>query len=156
MLQVYDGTHAWARDPRGTRDVPERMVSDLEAGLKRDTIAALLAADAGRLRARVLPDVKDELNRSRHVVELSGSDLDPMVLYIDPQTSRVVKQTYVAGGPGRPLIEEVFDDYRMVDGVSIAFTATVLVRGEPVLERRVLDIAIDRPLSPDLFKRPAS
>jgi zinc protease len=156
MVQVYDGTHAWVRDPHGTRNVPERMIGDLEASLKRDTIAALLAAEGGRLRARLLPDTKDEAGRPMHAVELSGADLDPMVLYIDPETSHVVKQTYVAGGMGQPLIEEMFGDYRVVDGVNVAFSATVRMRGEPVLQRTVNEIAFDRPLSPDLFKRPVS
>ena len=89
-------------------------------------------------------------------LELSGPTLDPMVLYIDPRTGSIVKQTYVAGGMGAPLIEEIFDDYRTVDGVTIAFTATVRAHGEPVLERRVLDVALDRPLGPELFTRPVS
>ena len=56
---------------------------------------------------------------------------------------------------GSPLVEEEFEDYRTVDGVSIAFKATVRVGGRPVVERRVLDVVVDRPLSPQLFKRPS-
>ncbi len=156
VVQAYDGSRAWVRDPHGTRDVPDRMVSDLEASLKRDTVAALVAADAGHLRARLLPDMKDSAGASMRAIELSGTDVEPMVLYIDRRTHRIVKQTYVAGGMGQPLIEEVFDDYRTVDGLSVAYMATVRVKGEAVLERRVLDIAIDRPLALDLFRRPPS
>jgi zinc protease len=155
VLQVFDGTAAWVRDDRGTREVPERMRSDLETALRRDTIAALLAVERGELRARVLPDMRREQGPPLRAIELSGPRLDPMVLYIDPGNWRIVRQTYAAAGMGSPLVEEAFDDYRTVDGVSIAHKATVHVGGKPVVERRVLDVAVDRPLPPELFRRPS-
>jgi hypothetical protein len=156
IVQVYDGTRAWVRDPKGTHDVPERMVRDLETGLRRDTIAALLAAWDGTLRARLLPGVKSERGRVHHALELSGRDFDPMVLYIDPDTHLIAQQTYVAGAPGQPLVEERFGDYKAVDGVQIAFTATVRRGDQTLLERTVSDITINAPLDPALFKRPAN
>lgn len=155
LLQVFDGTSAWVRDARGTHDVPERMRGDLELGLRRDTVAALLAAQRGELKARVLQDVRRDGGTLLRALEVSGPTLDPMVFYMAADSGRIVKQTYVAGGLGGPLVEEEFDDYRVVDGVSIAFRATVKVGGKPVVERRVVDVAVDRPLSPDLFKRPS-
>jgi len=79
-----------------------------------------------------------------------------MVLYVDPETNLVARQAYVAAGPGRPLIEELFTDYRTVNGVQIAFTANVRQRGQSVVERRVTGIRINVPLDPALFQRPAS
>jgi AcrR family transcriptional regulator len=90
------------------------------------------------------------------ISEVAPPDLDPTILYIDPETSLVVKQTYVTGGRGTPLVEELFTDYRPVDGVQVAFGTTVRVRGESVLERRVTAFAINAPVSPALFKRPPS
>ena len=54
----------------------------------------------------------------------------------------------------RPLIEEQFSDYRAVDGIQVAFAAKVLRGGEPVLERRVIEITFNKPIDPSLFKRP--
>jgi hypothetical protein len=155
-VQVFDGSRAWVRDAGGTHDVPPQMVRDLEGNLRRDTIAALLAAVDGRLNARQLLDAKDDNGAWRYAVELSGPDLDPTILYVDPETSFVVKQTYVAGGRGTPLVEELFSDYRSVDGVQVAFGTTVRVRGESVLDRRVTAFTINAPVSPALFKRPTS
>jgi hypothetical protein len=132
------------------------MVRELEAGFRRDTIAALLAAHDGTVRPRLLPDVKDDTGKVHRALELSAVDLDPMALYIDPETNLIVKQTYVAGGVGRPLVEELFADYRPVDGVQIAFTARVRRGGQPILERQITDIKINPPLDPALFKRPIS
>jgi zinc protease len=156
IVQTYDGSRAWVKDPSGTHEVPERMIGDLEATFRRDTVAALLAAHAGSVHARLLPNVKDEAGTIRRAIELSGSGLEPMVLYVDPETNLVDRQTYVAGGPGQPLIEELFTDYRAVDGMQVAFTASVRQGGRAVLERRITGIRINVPLDPALFQRPGS
>lgn len=156
IVQASDGTRAWVQDPSGTHDVPDRLISDLQAGLRRDTIAALLAAHDGTVRARILPDIKDEAGKVHRALELSATDLEPIVMYIDPATSLIAKQAYVVGGVGQPLIEELFSDYRLVDGVQIAFAATVRRGGRLVLDRRVTDIKINAPLDLSLFERPAS
>jgi zinc protease len=154
-VQVFDGSRAFVKDPGGTHDVPPQVVRDLEANLRRDTVAALLAAADGRLTARQLLDAKDETGAVRFALELSGPDLDPTILYIDPETSLVVKQSYVAGGRGTPLVEEVFSDYRTVDGVQVAFTTIVRINGESVLDRRVTAFEVNAPLNPALFTRPS-
>ena len=156
VVQVLDGSRAWIRDAAVIHDVPESETRELRATLRRDTLSALLAVRDGRLRARLLPDALDDQKRRVRAVELSGVDLEPLVLYVDPETSLVTKQTYVAGGPGQPLIEELFGDYRNVSGLQIAFTAAVKRGGERVLERRVTDISINPSLDPALFRRPAS
>lgn len=156
VVQVYDGERAWVKDPGGVHDLPDRVVQDIIGSFKRDTVAALLGALDGDVRPRLLPDVKDESGHRYHALELSGNGLDPMVLYIDPETSLVAKQTYVAGGMGQALIEEIFGDYKPVDGVQIAFKATVRRGGTTLLERRVEEIRINAPLDIALFRRPTS
>ena len=96
----------------------------MAAGLRRDVVALLLAAKAGELSVRLLPDVKDADGQINHALELSATDLNPIVLYVDPESSLIRQATYVADAPGRPLIEESFFDYRAVDGVQFAFRAT--------------------------------
>ena len=155
VLQVFDGTRAWVRDPEGTHDVPERMLRDFQNGLRRDTIRVLLAAVDGTVRVRRLPDAKDDAGLAQPALEFSAADFEPMVMYVDAATGLVLKQTYVAGGMGQPLVEERFSDYREVDGVQITFAANVSVGGEPVLERTVSDAKVGGPLSPALFKRPS-
>lgn len=156
VVQVFNGQRAWIKDPRGVHDVPERAVQDLVGGLKRDTVAALLAALDGKVRARLLPDVKEESGRRYHALELSGNGLEPMVLYIDPDTGLVAKQTYVAGGLGGALIEESFRNYKPVDGVQVAFSASVRRGGVSMIERTVRELRINHPLDASLFARPSS
>jgi hypothetical protein len=156
IVQVFDGTRAWVKDPTGVHDVPERMIRDLQSGLRRDTISVLLSAVDGKVRARALPDVKDENGKLHHALELSGTDLDPMVMYVDPDTNLIAKQTYVAGGVGQPLVEEIFSDYNARDGLQVAYTARLRVGGRQVLERKVLSFVVNGPIAPALFARPTA
>ena len=154
QVQVFDGQHAWVRDPAGLHDIPEQGVQAMEATLRRDIISALLAAHDGTLRARAMPDAKDDAGVVHHVMELSAAGADPFILYIDPSTNLISKETYVAAGPERPLVEEVYSDYRPVDGVQVAFTAAIRQGGRQVVERRVTAFTINTPLDSALFKRP--
>jgi zinc protease len=152
-VQGFDGTQAWAQDQRGVRDLP--TARDARASLRRDVIALLLGAKEGALNTRLLPDVKDAEGRVTHTLELSARDLNPIVLYIDPQTSLVSKQAFSADAPTFTLVEEQFSDYRAVDGVQIAFKATRRV-GDRSVQRTVSDVKINAPVDAALFKRPVS
>jgi len=100
--------------------------------------------------------VKDETGKLHRALELSAIDLDPIVLHVDPATHLIARQTFVIGGPGQPLVEELFSEYRPVDGVQIAFLAKVRRGGQLILERRIAGIRINAPLDSALFKRPGS
>jgi zinc protease len=154
-VQVFDGTHVWAKDRQGVRETPDIVARDARTTLRRDPIAMLVAIKAGALSARALPDVKDAHGRVHSALEVSAPDLDPIVLLIDPSSGQITKQTFVADAPGRPIIEEELSDYRDVDGVQIAFHAT-RKNGNQTIERSVTDIQINGPVDPALFKRPAS
>jgi zinc protease len=156
-IQGFDGAQAWAQDSRGVHDVPAAVARDARASLRRDTVALLLAAKAGTLAVRLLPDVKDTEGHLTRTIEISGRDLSPVVLYIDQETGLITKQTFGggAGGSSWTLVEEQFSAYRLVDGVQIAFKATRKI-GTLSVERSVADVKINPPIDSALFKRPAS
>jgi zinc protease len=153
-VQVFDGEHAFVRDPSGVHDIPERPTRDLQVSLRRDTISLLLAAEGGALRVRRLPDSKAEAGPTYQALEVSAADLDPVVLYVDPETHLIARQTYTLGR-GQPVIEERFSDYRSVGGVQFAFVASVRRGGQTILERHLSDIRTNISLDPALFRRPA-
>ena len=156
QIQIYDGERGWVRDPGGVHDVPDVALQAMAASLKRDTVTALLAANRGELRARLLPDVKDADGALRHALELSSPSFEPLMLYIDPRTSLISKQSYVVPGPDQPLIEELLSDYRPVDGVAVAFTAEVRAAGKLIVKRRLNQITFNAVLDPKLFTRPSN
>ena len=155
VVQGYDGTRSWMKDRRGVHDAPETQAREAAASLRRDVVALLVAAKDGSLTPRILPDVKDAEGNISHALELSARDLNPVILYVDPDNGLIRKRMYTADAPGRPVIEEQFFDYRPVDGVQIAFRATQKV-GALSVERKVIDVKLNTPLDAALFKRPAS
>ena len=155
VITGYDGTEAWMKDPRAVRAAPEQVAREARATLRRDAIALLLAARDGKLTPRILPDVKDASGHIDHALEISGTDLNPVILYVDPATGLIRKQVFTSDSPGRPIVEEQFSDYRAVDGVQIPFTASRKA-GSMTLERKVTDVKFNTPIDPALFKRPAS
>jgi zinc protease len=153
-VQVFDGRQLWVKDARGVREVPEAVARDVNATLRRDPVAMLVAAVDGGLRARVLPDVKDTKGRLNHAVELTAPDFNPVVLLVDPETWRIDKLTFVSDAPGRPVVEEAFSDYRAVEGVQFAFEGA-RTNGPQSIQRRIQDIQVNVPVDPSLFKRPS-
>jgi predicted Zn-dependent peptidase/outer membrane lipoprotein-sorting protein len=154
VVQGFDGTETWLKDPRGVQRGPEAMARDARDGLRRDVMALLLAAKSGTVTPRALPDVRDAAGHVSHALELSAKDLNPVVLSIDPASGLVTKQSFIAGPTGA-LIEEEFSDYRAVDGVQFAFHAQRAAGGLKV-ERNVREIKVNPPIDPSLFRRPAS
>jgi len=157
MVQAFDGEHGWMKDPTGIHDAPDPIAREFEASIKRDIVSLLVGAAHGTVHMRALPDVKDEEGHVQHALELSGDGFQPTVLAIDPDSALVTRQTYVANGPGQPVIREAFSDYRAVDGVQVAYKATVTRgNGQTTLTRHVVNITINATLDPALFTRPAS
>ena len=154
-IQGFDGTALWVKDQRGVHEQPDAVGRQTRLALRRDIVSLLVAAKDGKLTPRILPDVKDPAGRIDHILELSAPDLNPIVLYIDPQSSLINKLTFVDEAPSRPLVEERFSDYRGVDGIQIAHQATRKIGAQSV-ERRVSDVKINTAFDPSMFKRPAS
>ena len=155
VIQVFDGAEAWMRDGHGVHEAPASLARDARASLRRDVVSLLLAAKDGSLNMRALPDVRDNDGHISHALEVSAKDLNPLILYIDPASGLVTKQSFIADAPGAPLVEEAFSDYRAVDGVQIAFRAIRKV-GALSVERRVSEIRINPPVEASLFRRPSS
>jgi hypothetical protein len=155
QVQAFDGFHVWMKDARGVHDAPDMYVREMAAGLRRDVVSLLLAAKAGSMAVRLLPDVKETEGQLSRALELSATDLNPIVLYIDPESSMIRKRVYAADAPGRPVVDEAFFDYRDVEGIQFAFRAIQKV-GPTSVERLVTDVKINAPIDPALFKRPTS
>jgi zinc protease len=151
VVQIFSQGSAWVKDPAGVRSAPPAMRDDFGASVRRDTIALLLAADAGRYTVRQLPVSAG----AEAVLEVSGLDLDPVRLYLDAEW-RITRQTYTTPGPeGRIVqVEEILSDYRDVDGIRVPFRAQLVRDGRPVLTRTLTRVTLNAPIDDTLFTRP--
>jgi zinc protease len=154
VVQVYNAGTAWVEDPGGVHDAPPGMRDDFAASVRRDMMPLLIAAAEGRLRVRQLPDEGAD-GQALRVLELSGDQLLPVKLYVSP-ANLIVRQAFSATGPdGRAInAEEVFSDYRRIDGLHVPFKADVRRSGRVILSRALVDVALNRPLDDTLFTRP--
>lgn len=154
VVQVFNAGAAWVRDPGGVHDAPTAMRDDFAAAVERDIIPLLIAAAEGRVTARLLPD-EGRGDDALKVLELRGPQLPPTRLYINQQML-VARQTYSTAGPdGTPVqVEELFSDYRPVEGIRVPFEASVRRDGRPLLDRTLTRVVINGPVDEQLFARP--
>jgi hypothetical protein len=154
VVQVYNAGSAWVRDPTGIHDVPPEMRDEFGASVRRDTIPVLIGAAEGKLSLRLLPDEGAE-GRVFKVLELSGPQLPAMRMYIDSQ-NLIARQSFSTPGPeGKPVqADEVFSDYRSVNGVQVPFRADVRRGSQVILSRTLTNVALNTPVDDALFARP--
>ena len=155
-VQAYNAGKAWVKSPAGVQDAPPPMVAEFAAGVRRDMIPLLIDAAEGRLTVRAFPDQKGRDGRKMSVLEMSGPGVDRVRLYIDDQML-VAGQAYTRTDPtGRRILsEEVFSDYRVVDGIRVPFEAELLQNGQPILRRTLTKVVLNGPVSATLFTKPS-
>jgi len=153
-IQAYNSGTAWVKDPAGVSAAPPAMRNDFAATVKRDTFPMLIAAAEGQLTVKPLPE-EGSGGAVLKVVEVSGSGLEPVRLYID-KDYRIVRQTYTTPGPdGRPAqAEEQYSDYRKVNGIDVPYHAVVLRDGRKILERTLKSVTFNTTVDPTLFEQP--
>jgi zinc protease len=154
VIQVYNSGDAWQRDPNGVRDAPPPMQQEFTASVRRDMFPLLIAAAEGTLTSKLLPEEGRD-GRVLKIVEVSGEGLSPVRLYIDP-SHQIVRQVFSTTSPdNRPIqAEEVFSDYRAVDGIQVPFKAEVLRDGRTILDRTLTAVQFNTTLDSQLFARP--
>jgi hypothetical protein len=155
VINIYNGGSAWQKDPAGVREAPPPLRADFAASVKRDMIPMLIAAAEGRLVVRSRAPEKTRDGRMVSALEISGADLAPVTLFIDGEMT-IVGQSFTSPGPaGRPVTtEEIFSDYRVVDGVRVPFEARLMQNGRQMLTRTLKKVAFNTPIGDAMFARP--
>ena len=141
----------------GVHDVRSRRCSATSRrSFKRDTVPLLVAAEGGAVRARLLPDVKDDAGRiyqRARAVEQRARSGRPVS--IDPDTGLIAKQTFVpARRPAarRGAVLRLPRDRRRAGAVH---DDRVCGRPGAIGERHSPTSRFNTPLDPALFKRPS-
>jgi zinc protease len=156
VVQVFaGGDEAWVKDPnKGVVVPPPAVRKDFRDSVQRDVLSLLLRAQAGQLTMGLRePDQGPDAVQSIRTVELSAPDLDRVTLSIDTTTGMVVRESYPLPG-GADVAEESFSDYRDVDGLKLAYRASLRRGGLLVLTRTVTDAKVNVPIEPSLFTKP--
>jgi zinc protease len=151
VVQVFNGGEYWIQTSRGI-ETPDGLVADQIRGtVQRDIIGMLLAVSDGRVRASRLPDVVQD-GRGLPALTIALPGTKPVSVVLDPETDLILSQRYDAPAGS---VEEVFSDYRSVDGLQIAYSTVVRRDGRQVLSRRLRAFEYNLPLDPSLFTKPS-
>ena len=146
VAQVYAEGRYWVQDAGGVKDMPESGRAPMQSAIEHDVIRMLVKVGAGELVVREI-DSDDPLLGA---IEVSGRGISPLSLYINRDNGLIEKTRY-AGAEGRS--EELYSDYRNVNGVQFAFHTVLKRGGLPEVERDVKTIHYNVPLPPGLFVR---
>ncbi len=150
IAQVYADGRYWIADAKGAKEMPEEGRGPLQAAIARDTIHLLLKAGAGELVVREV-DSDDPLLAA---IEISGGGAGPIALFVNRDTGLIEKARYASATEGR--MEEVYSDYRTVNGVRFAFHTVLTRAGTVEVERDVKTIRYNVPIPAGLFLKPGS
>jgi zinc protease len=159
--QVFNSGSAWVKSPAPDgsyriQEAPPPMAADFAASVRRDIIPMLIEAAEGRLTVRKLTDQTARDGRPVQVLELSGPQLDRVRLFVDAQ-NLIVGQAYTTPGPqARPILsEELFSDYRFVNGIRVPFETQLLQNGQVVITRTITKVTFNEHVPDTLFNRPS-
>jgi len=157
--QVFNAGQAWVKDPRGVQDVPPQQAAEMGSNVRRDIIPLLIDAGEGRLTVRKLTDQMARDGRPVQVLEISGPQIDRVRLMIDQQML-IIGQAYTTPsplGPQAPAIlnEELFSDYRAVNGIRVPFETQLLQNGQVVIKRTITNVTFNEHVPDTLFNRPS-
>ena len=155
MVQVFTDAASWIETPAGTIEADADSRADYKASASRDLIPLLIAAADGKVAVSQLSN--DTVDGAPAVVlRFAVADGGPVVLLADARTFQVRELRYpVDAAPDAPQAIERFDDYRLVNGVRVAFHARVEREGVSI-DRLVSNVQINVPLAASLFiKKPA-
>lgn len=150
LVQTFNAGEYWVQDDRGVREAPPQLAMEIRSNVQRDVIPLLLGLTEGRITATRATD-EVEGSRKFAVLYVHGGGMRPVSLVLDPDSAAILRQRY---DMENATIEERYSDYRLVDGLQVAFKAEVLRNGTPLVERTVRSIEFNLPLEPSLFTRP--
>jgi hypothetical protein len=153
VSQVLVGSTYWVKDPRGTRQAGEAAVNEMRGSVQRDAINLLVGLASAPAEAR-RSDV-EVYGRRMPALVIGRPGGRSLTIIFDPATWLIARQRYtVDSAEGPRQAEEIFSDYRDVNGLKVAFTAVLQRDGAPRIERVLRSFEYNVPIDDTIFAKP--
>ncbi|MFQ5674948.1 MAG: hypothetical protein ACE5G1_03555 [bacterium] len=150
-IQVLDGNVGWKKSGGTVTDLTEAERREMKRGLFRDTINLFKRVENDGLRTEYFGEeiVGGDTLFVVHIKDKTGEFFN---VYVNARTFLIEKKSY-QGGPEALLatLQEIYSDYRDVQGVKIPFHTVVTANGKKFIESRVLEVMFNVELSNDFF-----
>jgi outer membrane lipoprotein-sorting protein len=156
MTSGFDGNSVWMKTPQGTQVMPESQKAERLAELNRNTLMILRNFNSGAYKVQAMEKAEVDGKPVNVVALTDNTSQKATTLYIDLQSGLLHKKAYngiLMGGPPAD-IEELFADYREVDGIKMAFKTTIFSGGQKRAEISLSEVKFNTGADDSLFAKP--
>lgn len=152
-VQVLNGRDSWKQINQNVSPLSSLEKKEMQRGLYRDAIILFSRFDSTDLEIKHFAD--ETLGGVKYyVLEVKNQTGDFFKLYIDAQTNLIYKKTYQgAAEAGLATLEEIYSDYKEVEGVQIPHHTIVRANGRQFIEAVVLEVKFNSDLGGEFFYR---
>ena len=154
-IQVLNGETGWSKTGETVTDISNAEMREMKRGLFRDAINLFKRFGNTTLSVQYLGNEvvkKDTL----FILTINNNFGEFFKLYVNSKTYFIDKKSYHGGGPEMAILatlEEIYSDYREVDGIKIPFHTVVKANGKKFIESSVVEVEFNLELGVEFFVR---
>jgi hypothetical protein len=150
----FDGDSAWMSGGGHTQDLPGSQKAEYQNSSMRETIW-LLQRQEETLTVQSLGVADFEGTKAEAVVLSDPARKLEVTLYLDPSTNMIIGKRYVSAAMGPPTeTDEVYSDYRDVNGIKAPYKTAVWQGGKMKGEMTVSEVRINPGIPDTAYKKP--
>jgi zinc protease len=152
MTMVFDGSNAWMKSPMGTQDMPGSQRDEMLQQVYSDIHFILQHAGKGDYAFQYLRDETSEGKTMSVVLVRHIPTKLTLQLFIDTKSNLIVKKVIKHNGQNGPeTLEEVYSDYRVVDGLQFPFKTIGSSDGKKTSELTLTSVKVNSGVKGELF-----
>ena len=156
LTMTLDGKSGWMKLPMGVRDLPPSQVEEMYKSLFLDPMVVLSHIDSPDYTIYYYKDDKVNDRPVSGVIVKHGPTGALTRWFLDNETMMLLKAvTRAQGEAGLQDQEELYDDYRDVGGVKVAFKTRQFMDGKQQMELELSGAKFNTGLTDAQFKKPA-
>ena len=152
---IYDGEAAYASSMMGTQPLPPEVATALKDSLFRDPIQLLEHLSQNK-SAQVQFAGSEEVDGTPASILVTEQPSGEMLkIYISEETNYIVKLVYRETEQGVTLNKEnIYSDFRDVDGIKIAYSLKQNIDGNPYIDSHSTSVKLNTEIDESLFEKP--
>ena len=155
-IQVLNGETGWSKTGEAVADLSNAEKREMKRGLFRDAINLFKRFNYDtELSVQYLRDEVVKTDTLFILIIKNGSG-EFFKLYINSKSYLIEKKSYHGGGPEMVILatlEEIYSDYREVEGVKIPFHTVVKANGKKFIESSVVETEFNLEFGEGFFVR---
>ncbi|MFQ5865384.1 MAG: hypothetical protein ACE5IW_09175 [bacterium] len=150
-IQVLNGDNGWKQIGQNIYALTEAEKREMKRGLFRDTIRIYRMSGSEDLQIKYFGE-ESVGGEQLYVLQIKNKFGDFFNLYVDAESFLAVKKTYHGTSEvGLAMLEEIYSDYREVDGIKLPFHIEVRANGRKFIDSVVVDAKFNLEISEEFF-----